>query len=169
MGIVAGEMNHPKISIFVALSENHVIGVKGGLPWYIPDDFKRMKEVTMGHAIIMGRKTYESIGRVLPKRVNIIISRDPLYKVDGGIVCPSLAEALLEARKHEKKEIFIFGGGQIFEQAMPIADKLYLTIVHKVIEGDTYFPDYSMFTKKVYEKKGTSNGFNYTFLEIERS
>jgi dihydrofolate reductase len=161
-------MNKPKISIFAALSDNNVIGVKGGLPWYIPDDFKRMREVTSGHAIIMGRKTYESIGRVLPKRVNIIISRDPSYKVEGGIVCKSLADALLEARKHEKKEIFIFGGGQIFDQAMEIADKLYLTVVHKDIDGDTYFPDYSLFTKKVYEKNGTSNDYPYTFLELER-
>nr|AIA18820.1 Dihydrofolate reductase [uncultured bacterium] len=161
-------MNKPKISIFAALSENHVIGVKGGLPWHIPDDFKRMKEVTMGHTIVMGRKTYESIGRVLPKRTNIIISRDPDYKVDGGIVRLSLDEALTEAKKHETDEIFIFGGGQIFEQAMPITDKLYLTIVHKNIEGDTYFPDYSMFIKKVFEQKGTSNGFDYTFLELKK-
>jgi dihydrofolate reductase len=161
-------MNKPKISIFAALSDNNVIGVKGTLPWYIPDDFKRMKEVTTGHAIIMGRKTYESIGRILPRRVNIIITRDPKYRVDGGIICSSLTDALLEARKHEKDEIFIFGGGQIFEQALPITDKLYLTIVHKEIEGDTYFPDYSAYTKKVYEKNGTSNEYHYTFLELEK-
>jgi dihydrofolate reductase len=179
-------MNKPKISLFVALSDNMVIGVKGKLPWYIPDDFKRMKEVTSGHAIIMGRKTYESIGRVLPNRVNIIISRDPEYKVEGGIVCSSLVTALEEANNEEIKlssssevrssrsartiesEIFIFGGGQIFEQAISLADKLYLTVVHKEIEGDTYFPNYSAFTKKVYEQSGTSNGFPYTFLELEK-
>lgn len=161
-------MNDPKISIFAALSDNNVIGVKNGLPWYIPDDFKRMKEVTSGHTIIMGRKTYESIGRILPMRVNIIITRDPGYKVEGGIVVSSLADALLEARKHEKHEIFIFGGGQVFKEAIPITDKLYLTIVHKDVEGDTYFPDFSGFTKKVYEKSGTSNDFHYTFLELEK-
>jgi len=179
-------MNKPKISIFAALSDNGVIGVKGKLPWYIPDDFKRMREVTRGHTIIMGRKTYESIGKVLPKRINIVISRDPSYVVEGGIVCQSLTDALLRANKEEQRlyssnkvrssrsartiepEIFIFGGGQIFEQAMPIADKLYLTIVHKEVEGDTYFPDYSAFTKKVYERSGTSNGYHYTFLELEK-
>ena len=161
-------MTNPKISIFAALSDNGVIGVKNKLPWYIPDDFRRMREVTSGHTIIMGRKTYESIGKVLPKRVNIVISRDPSFAINGGIVRKSLADALIEARKYEKKEIFVFGGGQIFEQAMPIADKLYLTVVHKEIEGDTYFPDYSAFTKKVYEKSGTSNDYHYTFLELER-
>lgn len=161
-------MNKPKVSLFAALSDNGVIGVKGKLPWYIPDDFKRMREVTSGHVIIMGRKTYESIGKVLPHRVNIIISRDPAYAVDGGIVRKSLTDALIEARKYEKQEIFIFGGGQIFEQAMPIADKLYLTLVHKEVEGDTYFPDYSAFSKKVYEKNGISNDYHYTFLELER-
>jgi dihydrofolate reductase len=142
--------------------------VNNTLPWYIPDDFKRMREVTTGHAIIMGRKTFESIGRVLPKRTNIIISRDPNYIVKDAYVCSSLTDAILEARKHEKEEIFIFGGGQIFEQAITFADKLYLTVVHKEIEGDTFFPDYSAYTKKVYEKRGTSNGYHYTFLELEK-
>jgi dihydrofolate reductase len=162
-------MNKPKISIFVALSENRVIGKGNTLPWHIPDDFKRMKEVTSGHTIVMGRKTYESIGRILPNRVNIIITRDPSYKVEGGIVCSSLEAALEEARKHESEEIFIFGGGQIFEQAMPITEKLYLTVVHQDIDGDTYFPDYSDFTEKVFEQQGKSNGYAYTFLELVRS
>ncbi len=161
-------MNKPKISIFAALSENGVIGVGNGLPWHIPDDFKRMREVTMGHTIIMGRKTYESIGRTLPRRTNIIISRDPEYRVGGGIVYSSLEEALKEAEKHEQEEVFIFGGGQVFAQAMPLAEKLYLTVVHKTIEGDTYFPDYTAYTKKVFEQSGTSNGFDYTFLELEK-
>src|SRR5687767_6074981 len=113
-------MNNPRISIFAAMSENRVIGAGNKLPWYIPDDFKRMKEVTSGHTILMGRKTFESIGRLLPKRVNIIISRDESYTVEGGIVCQSLPAAINEAKKHETDEIFIFGGGQIFEQAMSL-------------------------------------------------
>ena len=161
-------MNKPKISIFAALSENRVIGVGNALPWHIPADFKRMREVTSGHTIIMGRKTYESIGRVLPKRINIIITRDSEYRVAGGIVARSLDDAIKEAEKHEREEIFIFGGGQVFEQAMPLADKLYLTIVHKTIEGDTYFPDYAAFSRKVFEESGEDNGYQYTFLELTK-
>ena len=161
-------MKTPKISIFAAVSENNIIGIGNALPWHIPDDFQRMKEVTSGHTIVMGRKTFESIGRLLPNRTNIIISRDESYHVEGGIVCHSLMEALEVARIHEKEEIFIFGGGQIFEQAIPLTEKLYLTIVHKEIEGDTYFPDYSEFTKKVFEQSGSSNGYDYTFLELEK-
>lgn len=146
--------------------KNRVIGKKGGLPWYIPEELKRFKEITMGHPIIMGRKTYESIGKALPGRTNIIITSSPNYTAQGCIVVHSLDEALQRARADE---VFIIGGGEIYKQALPKADKLYLTKIDTEIEGDTFFPDYSEFKKVVWQSDWyESKGFKYKFLELER-
>lgn len=168
-----------KISLIAAISENNVIGKDNSLPWHIPEDLKRFKEITSGHPVIMGRKTYESIGRLLPNRVNIIITRDKDYKVEGAVVVHTLDEAIAEAsaphpdllpqeEKEEVEEVFILGGGQIFEQAMDIADKLYLTIVHTEIEGDVYFPEYSGFSKETYRMESSNEKYKYTFLDLEK-
>lgn len=156
------------ISIIVAIAgKNRVIGKKGGLPWHIPDELKRFKEITMGHPIIMGRITHESIGRVLPGRVNIVITREPNYKALGCIVVHSLDEALRQTKGAD--EVFIIGGGQIYSEALPLADKLYLTYIDKEIEGDVFFPDYSDFKRLVYESDWQKHGgFKYKFLELER-
>ncbi len=165
----------PKISIIAALAENGVIGKKGsGLLWHIPEDMRRFKEITTGHTVIMGRKTYETIGKPLPNRTNIIITRDKNYSAPGCIVTHSLEEALrlatlAQGKAPEGNEIFIMGGGEIYEQAIGLADKLYLTLVHKNFEGDVYFPDYSEFKKEVYRGEGQSvNGLKYTWLELEK-
>ena len=159
------------------MSQNRVIGRNNELPWHIPEDLKRFKELTKGHTVIMGRKTYESIGRLLPNRTNIIITRDPDYKVDGAVIVNSLEHAIDAASKlrttnqelqTDKDEIFVIGGGQIFEQAIVIADKLYLTIVHATIEGDAYFPEYSAFTKETYRRDSENEKYTYTFLELEK-
>lgn len=150
------------------MSENRVIGKKGVLPWYIPGDLKRFRERTTGHPIIMGRKTYESIGKPLPKRTNIIITRDENYKVDGGIVVNSLEKSLREAQGKETEEIFVIGGGEIFKQSLPLTDRLYLTIVHQKIDGDVYFPEYSEFTKEIFKQDEESNGYKYTLLTLEK-
>lgn len=157
----------PKISIIVAVAgKKRVIGKRGALPWYIPAELKRFKEITTGHPIIMGRKTHESIGRALPGRTNIVITRDPNYQAEGCIVVHSLDEAIKVAKE---KEIFIIGGGQIYEQALPRADKLYLTYIEKQIEGDVFFPDYSQFKKKVNESDWQEHeGYKYKFLELAR-
>lgn len=157
-----------KISIIVAVAgEKRVIGKKGGLPWHIPDELKRFKEITMGHPIIMGRITHESIGKVLPGRTNIVITHDPNYLAEGCLVVCSLAEAL--QRTENAGEIFVIGGGQIYAEALPLADKLYLTYINKGIEGDVFFPDYSEFKKKVYESAWqVHEGIKYKFLELER-
>ena len=166
---------NPKISIIVAVTPERVIGKKGGgLLWHIPEDMRRFKELTTGHAVIMGRKTYETIGKSLPNRTNVIITRDLNYKAEGAIVAHSLEEALekatlLDDRPTRYNEIFVMGGGEIYEQAIGLADKLYLTLVHKNFEGDVYFPDYSEFKKEVFREEGESaGGIKFTFLDLER-
>ena len=126
------------ISIIVAIAENNVIGNNNQLIWHIPDDLKRFKALTMGHHIVMGRKTWESIGRALPGRISIVISRNPNYVAHGAVVVTSLQEAIAKAQSDT--EIFIIGGAQIYEQALPLATKLYLTKVHRSFEGDVTFP-----------------------------
>lgn len=169
-------MNKLTISLIAALSENRVIGRDNKLPWHIPEDLKRFKDITAGHPVIMGRKTYQSIGRLLPNRLNIIITRDVSFKIEGAKIVSSLEAAIEKASEAEilkqvqddEMEIFIIGGGQIFEQAIDRADKLYLTIVHTTIEGDAFFPDYSAFTNVTFKKDSESNGYRYTFLDLER-
>lgn len=157
-----------KISIIVAVAgKKRVIGKKGSLPWYIPQELKRFKEITMGHPIIMGRKTHESIGRVLPGRTNIVITSHPDYQALGCIIAHSLDEAFQKTK--DADEVFIIGGGQIYAEALPKATKLYLTYIDNEIEGDVFFPDYSEFKKVVYESDWQKHGgFKYKFLELER-
>lgn len=164
------------ISIIAAIGKNRELGKDNKLLWHIPEDLKHFKEITSGHPVIMGRKTFDSIGRVLPNRLNIVITRNPVFetlvykKAKGQLIAVnSLEKAVGEAKRHgEKDEIFIIGGGQIFKQAIGIADKLYLTVIDKEFDADSFFPDYSMFTKKVFEKEGESGEYKYKFLELER-
>ena len=163
-------MIKPTISMICAMDEERGIGKSNGLLWKIPAELKHFREITKGHPIIMGRKTYESIGRPLPDRVNVIITRDTDFNVEGCIVCHSLEEALEEAKKVEQKEIFIIGGGQIYSQALNSVDKLYLTFVQGKFGADTFFPDYSAFKKVVYESPLQEDaGYKYKFVELERS
>lgn len=159
-----------KISMIAAIaSGNRAIGKDNKLIYHIPKDLKRFKELTSGHVVIMGRKTFESIGKPLPNRINIVISRDPSYAAEGIIVVHSLEEALrLPSFAQGDDEIFVIGGGQIYQQAMPLADKLYLTIVEGSPEADTFFPDYSDFKKVVFEEAHESAGLKYKFLDLER-
>jgi len=129
------------ISIIAAVSKNGVIGVDNKLPWDLPEDLKRFKELTTGNVVIMGRKTYESIGKPLPNRINIVITRNKDFFVSGVLTANSLDSALLKAGGN--KDIFIIGGGEIYEQSMGFADKLYITEVDMEVEGDTKFPTIS--------------------------
>jgi dihydrofolate reductase len=179
--------NKSKVSVIVAMDEKNGIGKGNALMWNIPEELKRFREITIGHPIIMGRKTHESIGRVLPGRTNIVITRDKDFKAEGCVIVYSLEEAIekarnviaSEARQSLKKdsglarmtdseEIFIIGGGQIFEQAFPLADKLYVTVVQGDFKADTFFPDYSDFKKVVFEKSQESSGHKYKFLELDK-
>jgi len=129
------------ISIIVAMDKNRVIGKDNKLPWHISDDLKNFKRLTTGNTIIMGRKTYESIGKPLPNRNNIVIS-STMPATPGTTVCKTIPEAM-EIGKNYGKEIFIIGGGQIFEQTMLLADKMYISYVKKEYAGDAYFPEFN--------------------------
>lgn len=161
-----------KLSLVAVIGKNRELGRDNKLLWQIPEDLKHFKRITENHAVIMGRKTYESIGRSLPNRINIIVTRDSstVARNDKNniIVCNSLEEAITHGKQVESKEIFIIGGGQIYKQAIKIADKLYLTIVDAEAQADTHFPDYSEFKHIVKEERGNSAGLNYRFVELER-
>jgi dihydrofolate reductase len=133
------------IALIAAMSENRVIGRGNRLPWHMPADLKRFKRLTTGHAVIMGRRTFESMKcRPLPNRTNIVLTRQPGFHAAENVqIARSLDEALDLARSAEKngKEIFILGGSEIFEQALPRADRIYLTVIHAAIPGDAYFPE----------------------------
>jgi dihydrofolate reductase len=159
-----------KISLIAALSENRVIGRENRLPWSLPEDLQRFRELTTGHPVILGRKTYESIGRVLPKRQNIIITRNRDYRISGAEVVGSLDEAIARADA-SSGEIFIIGGAEIYQQALPRADRLYLTLVHAEVEGDAFFPEWprERFVEvSREERKGPDHPVAYTFLVFDR-
>ncbi|MEX1039635.1 MAG: dihydrofolate reductase [Pirellulaceae bacterium] len=133
-----------KVSLVVAMSENRVIGRDGDMPWRLSSDLKRFKQLTMGHAIVMGRKTYESIGRLLPGRTTIILSRQAGYRVEGAIVVADLEQATVAASSAHPgtQELFVIGGGRVYEIALPLANTIYLTRVQTEIrDGDTWFPE----------------------------
>ncbi len=130
------------VSAIVAVSQNGFIGKDNQIPWYLSSDLKYFKRTTLGHHIIMGRKSYDSIGRPLPKRTNLVVSRNPFLAISGCVVVHSIEEALDYAAQHGEEEVFIIGGGAIYNQSLPFWDRLYLTEVHAEVEGDVRFPDW---------------------------
>ena len=130
------------ISSIVAMANNRVIGNRGDSPWKIPGEQKRFKEITLGHTVIMGRKTYESIGRPLPGRTNIVITRQSDYQASGCIVVHDLDSAFQSCPTQEN-EAFICGGGQLYQASLPVTDRIYLTVLPREVAGDTYFPEIS--------------------------
>lgn len=161
-------MNNPKISIICAIAQNRAIGKNNKLLWHIPEDFKHFKEKTSGHVIVMGQKTFESIGKPLPNRTTIVISNDPNCKIDGVIMCGTFDQVFQKARELEKDEIFICGGGSVYAQTIGMADKLYLTVVKKDFDADTFFPEYDEFKKVISRRDSRDENFEYTFLELEK-
>lgn len=162
--------NLPKISLIAAIGKNRELGRGNQLLFQIPEDMKFFREKTKGHAIIMGRKTYESIGRPLPHRTNIVVTRDKGLQVPFGVeLADSIEKALEIAKVHEEKEIFVIGGAQIYQLALPYADKLYLTIVNKTVgDADAFFPDYSEFKKVLFERSSRDKNYSYTFVDLMR-
>ncbi|MER1957387.1 MAG: dihydrofolate reductase [Solibacillus sp.] len=148
------------ISLIVAHDKNYVIGYENGMPWHLPGDLKYFKDMTMGKPIIMGRKTFESIGRPLPGRRNIVITRNDKYHAQGIETVSSLDAAL--ALVKDVPEIMVIGGAQIFEQAMPLADKLYITLINHEFKGDTYFPRYDGW-RLTSSQQAIDSGEGYTF------
>ena len=128
------------ISLIVAMAHGRVIGANNQMPWHMPADLRHFKQMTLGKPVIMGRRTYESIGRPLPGRRNLVISRQPAWSADGVECCPSLDAALHAVQ--DGAEVMIIGGGQLYREALPRADRLYLTHIDLQVEGDTWFPDY---------------------------
>jgi dihydrofolate reductase len=161
------------LSIIVAAAENGVIGRHGQLPWRLSADLQRFKQLTMDHAVLMGRKTFESIGRPLPGRRMIIITRQHDYCAEGIEVAHSLDEAYRRAAEQGETETFIIGGAEIFEEALPHVDRLYFTRVHATIDGDVVFPpfdraDWSL-TSKEEHPADVKNDYPFTFQTYERS
>ena len=131
------------ISIIVAMDRKRGIGIDNKLPWRLPADLKRFRELTMGHHIIVGRKTFESIGRPLPGRQTIIVTRDRNYHGEGCLVVHSVEEAISLARSHGESEVFVCGGSEIYERSLPMAERIYLTLVDSDVVADTFFPDWN--------------------------
>jgi len=130
------------LSIIAALDESGGIGFQNLMPWHLPGDLGRFKKLTMGHHLILGRKTYQSIGKPLPGRRMIILSRDPAYKLENSLVVSSWADAMQAAREGGESEVFVIGGGEIYQIALPLANRMYLTRVHTTSQTDTFFPAY---------------------------
>lgn len=164
----------PRISVVVAVGKNtRAIGNNNKLLWHIPEDLKRFKEITMGHPVIMGRKTFESIlnilGKPLPGRRNIVITRQNDYNAHGADIVGSLEEGLELAKTLDSEEIFIGGGQQIYEQALPVIERLYLTLVDSDKQGDTFFPLYKdSFPTEIERTEKEYSGTNYTWMILER-
>ncbi|MDR0659842.1 MAG: dihydrofolate reductase [Prevotellaceae bacterium] len=157
------------LSIIVAVAENNVIGCNNQLIWHISEDLKYFKRITSGHAVIMGRKTFESIGKPLPHRTNIVISKNAELKPEGATVVPSLEDAI--AKVNPQEENFIIGGGSIYREAMCLADKLYLTKIHHTYEGDTFFPEIGNEWKEISREDfehGEKFGHPFSFITYER-
>ncbi|MEA2006964.1 MAG: dihydrofolate reductase [Patescibacteria group bacterium] len=153
------------ISIIVVVGKNREIGCDNKLLWNLPEDMQRFKKITMGKTVVMGDKTFESIGGTLPRRKNIVVSLKEGYQAPGCETRDSLEE-VLEEYKSKDEELFVIGGGMIYELALSHADKLYITEVDDAPKADTHFPDYSEFKKIVYEKESFDGTLNYKFLEL---
>jgi len=157
------------VTLVLAMADNGVIGNKGGLPWRIPEDLRRFKEITLGKPCIMGRKTWESLPRKpLPGRTNIVVTRDGNFADDGAIVVHSLEEAI--TLTHDAPEVAIIGGAELFKKAIPLANRVDLTEVHAAVEGDTRMPafDRAVWKERAREDHVTADGLRYSFITLER-
>jgi dihydrofolate reductase len=160
------------ISLIAAVAKNGVIGNAGKIPWHLPNDMRHFREITLNHPVIMGRKTYESIGKPLPGRNNIIVTRQEDYGAPECTVVHTLEDALKAARQEGAEEAFVIGGSELYREAMPVADRLYITAIGENFEGDALFPEINSFEwKKISEEKGTvdeKNRHPHAFLIFER-
>lgn len=170
-----------ELSLIVALAQNHVIGIDNKLPWYLPNDLKYFKQVTMGKTIIMGRKTYESIGKPLPGRTNIVITRQADYRPPNANDSVRVVASLEAARElaaslaliNGQNEALIIGGAEIYTQALPLVDRMYLTEVHAEVDGDAYFPAFDRSQWQAVAREDFSaeggNPYDYSFVVYERA
>ncbi|MEA1962984.1 MAG: dihydrofolate reductase [Patescibacteria group bacterium] len=158
------------LSMIVIVGKNREIGYKNKLLWDIPEDMAKFKKLTTEHVVVMGDKTFESIGKPLPNRINIIVTKDKNYKIPKGcFIAHSIEEAKTKAEELDNKgEFFIIGGGTIYKLFLPLADKLYITEVDDAPEADTFFPDYSDFKKVIFEETHETDDLKFTFRELTR-
>ncbi|MBP1950765.1 dihydrofolate reductase [Virgibacillus litoralis] len=160
------------ISLLVAMDSNQTIGAENDLPWRLPNDLKFFKEKSTGNTIIMGRKTYESMGRPLPNRKNVVITRQQIDFPDEVDVIDNVDMIREWNKENPEQEFFVIGGGIIFDQIMPYADRMYITWIEETFKGDTYFPEFSQedwnLTSKVKGEKNEKNPYDYYFLQYDR-
>lgn len=156
----------------VAFDENRVIGKNNALIWHLPADLKRFKALTTGHVIIMGRKTFESIGRPLPNRTTIVISRQQDLKIEGVILAHSVEEAILKAKSISRDDIYIVGGAEIYQLSLPLADQILVTQLHDIFEGDAFFPEISPAIWEVAEQErgitDEQNAYQFSYITYAR-
>ncbi len=157
-----------QLSIIAAVATNRVIGLNNTLPWHLPEDLKHFKALTMGHHIIMGRKTYESLGRLLPGRTTVIVTRNPSYVVEGAIVAHSLADAMKACG--DDTEVFLIGGAALYQVGLEMGSKLYITEIHEAFDGDAYLPEFDLscwqeVAREVHQRK---KGLSFSYVTYER-
>jgi dihydrofolate reductase len=163
-----------KISMIAAMTRQRVIGKDQKMPWHLPADLAFFKKTTLGHPIFMGRKTYESIGKPLPKRLNIVITRNQNLQIAGCEVVTTLEQGISIAREKsaQSKEIFITGGSYLYKSFLPQADRLYLTLINADLKGDTYFPDYTQYqwhqVERIDHPADKENIYPYSFITLDR-
>ena len=158
------------LSAVVAMASNRVMGDCNRLPWPLPADLRRFKQITLGKPIIMGRKTFQSIGRPLPDRLNIIVTRDSQFNAPGCVVVFSPMAALEQAKKYE--EVCVIGGSELYQQCLPYVERIYLTLIHHTFEGDTFFPELNQQEWRECSREDclpdASNKYAYSFIVLER-
>ena len=156
------------VSLIVAVAKNGVIGVNNTLPWHLPEDLKRFRALTTGHHIIMGRKTYDSLGRLLPGRTTVIVTRNPDYQVEGAIVVHSLEEAIQVCGNDN--EAFLIGGAELYKDGLKLANKLYLTEIDAEFEGDAHFPAFNQSEWRLIEQEShtSENGLGFSYKTYQR-
>lgn len=156
------------ISLIVAIAKNRVIGFNNTLPWHLPEDLKHFKALTTGHHIIMGRKTYESLGRLLPNRVTVIVTRNKSYKVEGALVVHSLQDAIQLCKNDD--EVFIIGGAELYKDGLQVANQLYITEVDLKVQGDAFFPEFDLneWQETVRTAHVNEQGLAFNYVIYER-
>ncbi|MAZ89077.1 MAG: dihydrofolate reductase [Cellvibrionaceae bacterium] len=163
-------MKRPPIALIAAQAENRVIGLNNQMPWHLPEDLQYFKRVTLGKPVIMGRKTFESIGRPLPGRTNIVVTRQSHWTAEGVEVAADLDQAFAMATSQKPEELMVIGGAQIYAETLPYAARVYLTQIHESFEGDAWFPELGAEWEQVACQKGHSEKQNlgYSFLTFDR-
>lgn len=161
------------ISLLVAMDKNHVIGFKGDMPWHLPKDLQHFKEKTLEHTIVMGRKTFDSIGRVLPGRNHIVVTGNKNIKLPEEVKVIHQTKDIIEYNQQNPgQELFVIGGGTIFEQILPFAERMHITLIDQTFYGDVYFPAFKpeewSLTSKVKGERNDKNPYDYYFLQYDR-